>query len=86
MGFGMPVGEWLRGELRPLLDDLLLSERSFQRGFFRPEALRELVNEHLERRVDRTYHLWALLMLEMWFREVVEQPSAHSSTHMQTVS
>jgi asparagine synthase (glutamine-hydrolysing) len=69
MGFGVPVGEWLRGDLRPLLEDTLFSSVAVQRGYFRPDAVRALVDEHLSRRVDRTSHIWALLMLELWQRE-----------------
>jgi asparagine synthase (glutamine-hydrolysing) len=76
MGFGVPVGEWLRGELRPLLADTLLSPKAAQRGYFRPEAVRSLVDEHLSRRADRTSHIWALLMLELWFREFADAPRA----------
>jgi asparagine synthase (glutamine-hydrolysing) len=76
MGFGVPVGEWLRGEFRPLLEDTLLSARASVRGYFRPEALRALVEEHLTRRADRTSYIWALLMLELWFREFVDGTSA----------
>lgn len=80
MGFGVPVGEWLRGELRPLLEDTLLSARARARGFFEPLAVRALVDEHLSRRADRTAHIWALLMLEMWFQTCVDaQPSAVAS-------
>jgi asparagine synthase (glutamine-hydrolysing) len=75
MGFGVPVGEWLRGELRPLLEDTLFSPASLQRGYFRPEAVRTLVDEHLSRRADRTSHIWALLMLELWQRERIESIS-----------
>jgi asparagine synthase (glutamine-hydrolysing) len=80
MGFGVPVGEWLRGELRPLLDDTLLSDRAAQRGIFDRTAVRALVDEHVTRRTDRTAHLWALLTLELWFRECVdESPASYSS-------
>jgi asparagine synthase (glutamine-hydrolysing) len=74
MGFGVPVGEWLRTELRPLLEDSLLSQRAQQRGYFRPEAIRALVDEHVSRRADRTSHIWGLLMLELWLRETESDP------------
>ncbi|HEY3059492.1 MAG TPA: asparagine synthase (glutamine-hydrolyzing) [Chloroflexota bacterium] len=79
MGFGVPVGEWLRGELRPLLEDTVLSQRSLARGYFRPTAVRALIDEHLSRRADRTPHIWALLMLELWFRQMVDEPVSSAS-------
>jgi len=76
MGFGVPVGEWLRTDLRPLLEDTLLSDRAQQRGYFQPAAVRALVDEHLTHRADRTSHIWGLLMLELWLREAIDlQPS-----------
>jgi asparagine synthase (glutamine-hydrolysing) len=84
MGFGVPVGEWLRTDLRPLLEDTVLSSRATQRGYFNPVAVRAVVDEHLTRRADRTPHVWALLMLELWFREFVDAPAcsgAASSVH-----
>jgi asparagine synthase (glutamine-hydrolysing) len=81
MGFGVPVGEWLRGDLRPLLEDALLSSRATQRGLFQPRAVRDLVDEHVSRRADRTAHIWGLLMLELWFRECVDAPRAAVAAH-----
>jgi len=72
MGFGVPVGDWLRGELRPLLEDLLLSPRTLARGYFQPNILRRYVHEHAERCQDHTHRLWALLWLELWHREFVD--------------
>lgn len=71
MGFGVPVGSWLRGPMRPLIDDVVLSPRAFARGYVDETAVRRIVREHLSG-VDRTPFIWALLMLELWFREVVE--------------
>ena len=81
MGFGVPVGGWLRGELRPLLEETVLSSRALGRGYFRPTAVRALVDEHVSGSADRTPHVWALLMLELWFREFVDatEPAAVSS-------
>jgi len=72
MGFGVPVAHWMRGELRPWVEDLLLSPRALKRGYFEPEALRQLVDGHLEGREDRSFELWALLWLELWHREFMD--------------
>jgi len=72
MGFGVPVGNWMRGELRSWVEDLLLSPRALKRGYFQPEALRQLVDGHLEGREDRSFQLWALLWLELWHQEFVD--------------
>lgn len=72
MGFGVPVGDWMRGDLRPWMEDLLLSPRALKRGYFQPEALRQVVDRHLEGREDRSFELWALLWLELWHQEFMD--------------
>jgi asparagine synthase (glutamine-hydrolysing) len=72
MGFGVPLDSWFRGELRPLLHDTLLDSRSLSRGFFKPESVRRLVQEHDERRWDHSYRLWALLCFELWQRTWID--------------
>ena len=71
MGFGVPVGSWMRGPLRPLLEDVLLSPAHAGRGLFEPEAVRGMVRAHVEGAKDNTYRLWALFWLELWMREFV---------------
>jgi asparagine synthase (glutamine-hydrolysing) len=73
MGFGVPVGEWFRGPLRPLLEEMLLSDCSLARGYFQPAEICRRVREHLERRADHRDALWNLLMLELWHREMVDR-------------
>jgi asparagine synthase (glutamine-hydrolysing) len=72
MGFGVPVGRWLRGPLRDLLDDAIVSDRARSRGLFDPREVSRLVTEHVEGAADHTCPLWNLLMLELWHREVLE--------------
>lgn len=70
MGFVVPVGRWLRGPLRELLEDALLATDALSRDHVDPAAARALVRDHLAG-TDRTPHVWALLMLELWFRYCV---------------
>lgn len=71
MGFGVPVGEWMRGRLRPLVEDTVLSARAAARGYFRAEEVSRLCREHFGGK-DHSSQLWALLWLELWHREVVD--------------
>lgn len=67
-GFGVPIGAWLRGELRAWVEDLLLDPRSLARGYFDPQGVRRLLQEHLDGTVDHTYQVWNLAVLELWHR------------------
>jgi asparagine synthase (glutamine-hydrolysing) len=66
-GFGMPVGEWLRGPLRPLARDLF--EAAATAGLFRAEGLRRLLREHEELRADHRKRIWTVMVLELWRRQ-----------------
>ena len=69
MGFGVPLDHWFRHELRDMAHDVLLSEQATSRGYFRRESIAQLLTEHEARQFDHAYRLWALLILELWFRE-----------------
>jgi asparagine synthase (glutamine-hydrolysing) len=73
-GFAVPVGRWFRQELRPLVHDVVLGRRAIERGYFKAEALRRLVDEHESGRFGWQHHLWNLVVLEVWHREVVDTP------------
>lgn len=72
MGFSIPLAEWLRGRLRELPGDVLLDERSLGRGLFREEALRSLIDRHIDGSAENSRTLWALLQLELWFRTYID--------------
>lgn len=80
-GFGIPIGSWIRGHAKAEVRDVLLSTRARERGLFMPGAVERLLMEHERGAIDHGARLWTLLMLEFWFREVVDpiRPSAASS-------
>ena len=69
MGFGVPVSDWFRAELRDVIRDTVLSPAAIQRGIFREDAVRALVEAHQSGAVDHGARLWSLFMFELWQRE-----------------
>jgi asparagine synthase (glutamine-hydrolysing) len=73
MGFGIPLGQWLRTSLKEQLTDTLLSDRAMQRGYFKPEVVREMVRSHMAGGHRYQNALWDLLQLELWHRAFIDQ-------------
>jgi asparagine synthase (glutamine-hydrolysing) len=69
-GFAVPIADWFRGPLLPLLEDCVNGRRFLERGIVSPSFVRVLIDEHLRGRRDQSHELWRLLILEMWFRNV----------------
>jgi asparagine synthase (glutamine-hydrolysing) len=65
-GFSIPAARWLRQDARDLVIDLLSPEAVRRQGLFRPEAVQQLVREHLDGRSDQSRPLWGLLCLALW--------------------
>jgi len=74
MGFGIPINDWFAGELLPMARETLLSADARARGLFRPDRVERMLLDHAAGRESHGYRLWALLCLELWFKEVVERP------------
>jgi asparagine synthase (glutamine-hydrolysing) len=71
-GFGAPLRSWLRGALRPLVDELLSEETIKRRGLFRSAEVRRVVEANLAGREDFSLQVFQLLTLELWQREFMD--------------
>ena len=65
-GFGVPVARWLRGELRPLLLEVLSRENIEKCGIFNYAYVKQLIDEHLSGRRDNRKLLWTVMIFQMW--------------------
>lgn len=72
MGFGVPVGNWFRGEMKGFVRESLLSDKSLNRGIVKSEILRRYVDEHTSGERDHAFQIWTLLMLELWFQRFID--------------
>ena len=68
-GFGIPVGEWIKGPLRPWAEDLLDPAAMRAEGLLDPAVVQRRWRDHLSGRRDSTPALWAMLMFQAWLRE-----------------
>ena len=67
-GFQIPVAQWLRGRMRPLMEDLLSESTLKAQGIFNHQAVRALMDEHASGRADLRKPLWTLLVFQLWWR------------------
>ncbi len=72
MGFGVPIGHWFRGKLQPFLRETLLTETALDRGLFKREVVKRLVELHTRGERDYSHQLWTLLMLELWLQRFID--------------
>lgn len=67
-GFSVPMADWLRGPLQPLVEDLLFSGDLYPGGVFDQNKLRNYWEEHIQRQKDHKWGIWSLMALQGWAR------------------
>ncbi len=65
-GFGIPIAEWLKGRLNPLMHDLLAADRLKEQGLFNEEYVQKLIKEHETAAASHHKELWTLLVFQLW--------------------
>jgi asparagine synthase (glutamine-hydrolysing) len=79
-GFSIPAAAWLRGDLAPFARATLSAETVRRQGFFRPDAVTRLIDDHVAGAEDRSRQLWGLLAFTLWYERHVEQEPPHLSS------
>jgi asparagine synthase (glutamine-hydrolysing) len=67
-GFGVPIQEWINRQLREQIHETLMSQKVRERGIVEPDYIALLLEEHERNRRDHSSTLWALFVLELWYR------------------
>ena len=67
-GFEMPIGAWLRKELKFLIDDFLSKDFINKQGFFEYDVIDCLIKKHLSKKADTSWQLWNLIVFQHWFK------------------
>ncbi len=72
-GFGLPISKWLKEDLKEYVKDILFSEKFAKRGLFEQKKVEFLVNRHFSGKEDHGYRIFALIVLELWFRVYIDK-------------
>ena len=72
-GFTAPIRRWIRGELRPMVHDLLGASSIRRRGIFSPQAVERLIADNEAGRIDASHTVLTLLCLELWCRSFLDR-------------
>lgn len=84
-GFSMPMKHWLRSELQPTMQTLLDGRRLSERGWFDPDEVQRLIDEHLSGRENHAHRLWCLMSLELAVDALSSRATARTSAEHDAV-
>jgi asparagine synthase (glutamine-hydrolysing) len=74
-GFSIPAAAWLRGELKPLAEEVLSPSRVRAQGYFEPAVVSQMLADHCARREDYSRQLWGLMSFSLWAEHVERAPA-----------
>lgn len=77
-GFGVPVGDWLRSDLKKELQHYTEKDFIRKQGIFQYDTISKLVNAHIEGKVDNTFRVWTFFCFQKWFTSVFEEKTVHA--------
>ena len=69
MGFGVPIGTWLRGSLKDWAENLLDEKKMQEEGFLNSKLIKKKWKEHISGKKNWQHDLWDILMFQAWIRE-----------------
>jgi len=72
LGLNPPMGIWLEKDLKNFIDDYLSKESIEKRGLFNYNYIEQIIYEHKMNKRDRSLYIWALIVLEEWFRQYID--------------
>jgi asparagine synthase (glutamine-hydrolysing) len=72
MGFGIPIHQWFRNELKGYSYEILMSDKAIKRSYFKKEAVKKLLDDHMASKANNGARIWSLLFLELWHRMFID--------------
>ena len=66
MGFGVPIGDWIKGSMREWVEELVDKKKIEEEGYFNSQEVNKMWQQHLSGKFNRTHELWNILMFQAW--------------------
>lgn len=71
-GFSIPIKNWMKKELKPMMLDALSPASIKKSGFFDSNTVQSLIHEHLQGRENHSHRLWALMVFQLWWQQTLQ--------------
>ncbi len=65
-GFSIPMKNWLKGPVKPMMTDMLSYDRIEKQGIFNPDYIETMMKDHLDNRMNNSHQIWSLMLFQLW--------------------